>query len=252
MLDIHNSTAAGKNCHFVEQPGSPNSNVQWLHDHFYTLSKTIAYPCTVVMLVGGTDTASTRIRGAQAVARQDLTPSHWSHAALVEYEGNALTVPIEISLAPPAGFGFPPPNNGIQTGDLTTYDSRQAWPNIALLLVPADPSEVRQKLTRLRSLRSTIDLVGITLQWLSYVWGVRQAHNPLNLEVGVPCAVMLEYAVGAVGFDLTPGLTSRSSCPEAIWQAARWWHEFHSEATQVGSLSRQPIKGVFSISHRLR
>jgi hypothetical protein len=27
------------------------------------------------------------------------------------------------------------------------------------------------------------------------------------------------------GIDLSPGLPSASSCPEAIWQAARWWYE---------------------------
>jgi len=42
---------------------------------------------------------------------------------------------------------------------------------------------------------------------------------------GMPSAAMLETAYATNGFDLTPGLESRSSCPEAIWQSASWWHE---------------------------
>ena len=34
-----------------------------------------------------------------------------------------------------------------------------------------------------------------------------------------------------VSCELTPGLASRSSCPEAIWQAAKWWQEFYEKTT---------------------
>ena len=39
-------------------------------------------------------------------------------------------------------------------------------------------------------------------------------------------------------FDLTPGLESRSSCPEAIWQAATWWHGFYPR-TADGKIRRR-------------
>jgi len=160
----------------------------------------------------------------------------------------------EISLMPGSGFGFPAPVNGLQHGSIRAYQDAQAWPNIAVLLVPVDQQELVKHLERLKGLRSTIDLCALTLQWLSYLWGVRDAANPLVHNVGVPSAVMLEYAVGSLGFDLTPGLTSRSSCPEAIWQAAKWWHEFHvqnDQASPQNAPAQQPIAGMYSIKHRL-
>jgi hypothetical protein len=63
--------------------------------------------------------------------------------------------------------------------------------------------------------------------------------------LGMPSAAMVETVTGAAGFDLTPGLESRASCPEAIWQSARWWHEYHAENKEG------PITGAFYTAHHL-
>jgi hypothetical protein len=34
------------------------------------------------------------------------------------------------------------------------------------------------------------------------------------------------------GFELTPGLSSASSCPEAIWQSAKWWTYYYESAAK--------------------
>ena len=65
------------------------------------------------------------------------------------------------------------------------------------------------------------------VRWLAFVWGVARTPNPLMDGMGIPSAAMLEIVIGAVDFDLTPGLESRSSCPEAISQAAKYWHEYY-------------------------
>jgi hypothetical protein len=39
--------------------------------------------------------------------------------------------------------------------------------------------------------------------------------------------VFAEAVFVALGIELTPGLSTRSSCPEAIWQAALWWHKYY-------------------------
>jgi hypothetical protein len=49
----------------------------------------------------------------------------------------------------------------------------------------------------------------------------------------VPSAVLVEIAFGLVQVELTPGLASASSCPEAIWQSVKWWQEFYA-ATAPG------------------
>jgi hypothetical protein len=56
---------------------------------------------------------------------------------------------------------------------------------------------------------------------------------------------MLEVVFGAAGFDLTPGLESRSSCPEAIWQAAKWWHEYYTRENRKG------LRGAYCLGHLL-
>jgi hypothetical protein len=49
--------------------------------------------------------------------------------------------------------------------------------------------------------------------------------------------------LGAAGFDLTPGLESRASCPEAIWQAAKWWHKYYEDQ------KRAPLSGAYCCGH---
>jgi hypothetical protein len=60
----------------------------------------------------------------------------------------------------------------------------------------------------------------LILRWLAFVWGAAGAGNPLYESMGIPSAAMVEVVFVELGFDLTPGLESRASYPEAIWQAA--------------------------------
>jgi hypothetical protein len=83
------------------------------------------------------------------------------------------------------------------------------------------------------------------LRWLAFAWGAGRAGNPLYDGIGIPSAAMLEIVFGAVGFDLTPGLESRASCPEAMWQAAKWWHEYYERE------NRQGLIGAYHIGQRL-
>lgn len=52
------------------------------------------------------------------------------------------------------------------------------------------------------------------------------------------------------GFELTPGLSSASSCPEAIRQSAKWWTPFFEDAVRdIGLDHAVPIvpQGWFAI-----
>jgi hypothetical protein len=75
--------------------------------------------------------------------------------------------------------------------------------------------------------------------------------NPLLNEYGIPSAVLVEYSVGAAGLDLTPGLASRSSCPEAIWQSAKWWQGYQTQKDDDKNRKRGPIIGWWYVSHEL-
>jgi hypothetical protein len=189
---------------------------------------------SLVLLVGGDDPLSFRLRVAQSHARHDLSPSAWSLALYLP----ALAAPfskcdtIGVDLAPPNGFanfGYTPPVNAIQSGHLATFASANLFPNIALLVVPVAAADVERSIEDLRQQRSILDLSMLVLKWLEYVWGVGAPTSPLADGFGMPSAAMLEAAFAANGFDLTPGLESRSSCPEAIWQAATWWYEYYDK-----------------------
>jgi hypothetical protein len=211
-----------------------------------------------ILLLGGKNPVDFRLRVAQSQLRHDLVPSHWSHALLLgTLESDlARTTIYEISLQPERGFGFPPPTNGVQEGQLGQYRSSRHYPNIALLsiTVPAevqvDPDknfqrQVMDALGKFKSQRVVLDALDLMLKWLAYAWGTGHSDNPLLDGVGIPAAAMLEMVFGAVGFDLTPGLESRASCPEAIWQAAKWWYQYYERKGQ------ETCQGAYHIGHRL-
>lgn len=243
MISIISSDAQAPSESFAEvQRKSGEDNLQWLARNITQDGEN----ATCVM-VGGVDPMSFRLRTAQSHARHDLMPSHWSHAMLLDRVAKNVgsTVVYEISLDPPRGFGFPPPANGVQKGRLNAYQDVERFPNIALLNIPVARRDVIEGLARFQKQRAVLDPVGLTVQWLSYLWGVSTSPNPLLQRVGIPSAAMLEVVIGAAGFDITPGLESRSSCPEAIWQAAKWWHDYYGEQ------NRTALSGAYHVGNRL-
>lgn len=237
------SKAAVPNPKFEErQRKARQNNVQWLAEH--------ARPGRPgIVLLGGTGVVDFRLRVAQSRLRADLTPSHWSHCLLVD--GTAGFVPeaetVEISLTPPGGFGYPPPVNAVQRSKLAHYATPKLWPNIAVLHPREEitAEKLRAGIERFQRQRVVFDAMQLLLAWLAYAWGVGEGRNPLQEGIGLPSACMLEMLLGAEGFDLTPGLESRSSCPEAIWQSARWWHDYHDDE-KGGALV-----GAFNTQHYL-
>lgn len=227
MINLLSSGAGNPSEDFVEvERPEGQDNLTWLKrnlkpgdDH------------TALVMLGGTTPTSFRLRLAQAHVRTDLSPSYWSHIVLAgRFAKNLGSTRIyEMSLEPQKGFGFPVPENGVQEGRLKEYADPKEYPNIALLKVPVKFKDVKKSLDRFKMQRAVLDGVDLIVRWLAYLWGVARSPNPLLDGQGIPSAAMLEIVVGACGFDLTPGLESRSSCPEAIWQAARWWHEYYEK-----------------------
>jgi hypothetical protein len=243
MLTILSSNAQTPNELFRDAPREAREdNLQWLQRHMRA-----AQGESAVVLVGGTDPMAFRLRVAQSHARHDLMPSHWSHVMLLRDPARdfSSTLVVEISLDPPGGFGFPPPSNGLQTGELRRYRSAESYPNIAILAVPVAQAELMPALKSFQMQRTVLDTTELLLRWLAFTWGVARTPNPLLDGQGIPSAAMLEVVFGAAGFDLTPGLESRSSCPEAIWQAAKWWHEYYTRENRTG------LRGAYCLGHLL-
>jgi hypothetical protein len=242
MLPILSSSATERSAGLREVPRrSREDNLQWLKRNLPTAGG------SSIVLVGGRSPTSFRLRVAQSHIRHDLTPSHWSHVMLLGSSTTALarTIVYEISLEASGGFGFPPPDNAVQEGTLGQYARPRAYPNIAILNVPVAQKDVLEALKKFKMQRAVLDAVDLLVRWLAYVWGSTHTGNPLLENYGMPSAAMLEIVFSAVGFDLTPGLESRASCPEAIWQATKWWHEYYEKQ------NKQPLTGAYSTPHTL-
>ena len=109
MLDIQQSDATQNefNKKLIETKRKKGEdNVQWLNRNLPKKTPDNVF----LVLVGGSDTPSIRLRSAQAYARHNLTPSNWSHILFLDTKTsvNEKTGTHEVSLSPPKGFGFPP------------------------------------------------------------------------------------------------------------------------------------------------
>jgi hypothetical protein len=219
--------AKGKSLGF-ESVQASQTNAQWLQEVGATDG---------VLLLGGAGVSHFRIRVAQSHARADLKPSCWSLAGILLDGQKFLSVPLEFrGEADEVGI-----NNGVRTCNIADYDDPAQFPNIAVVrfttdtekilnnakLIGGDPKEHKP------AQRNILDLPSLMLPWLSYIWITGKANNPLVEELGLPSAAFVETVYGMSGIELTPGLASATSCPEAIWQAAKYWQEFYQEAAET-------------------
>jgi len=202
-----------------------------------------------IVLLGGTSLTDFRLRVAQSGLRDDLTPSYWSLCGLLlDTKGTFLSVPLQ-----PAEVSSVPRDNAVQECSLADFDDPDAWPNIAVLSFTREPEAVVRQARLLGRRRSIIDLPELVLAWLGFAWGVGAAGNPLQAGRGLPSAAYVETAHALAGVELTPGLSSSSSCPEAIWQAVKWWHDYYRETAEVtgGSKSQTIVpRGRYLVRQR--
>lgn len=202
-----------------------------------------------LLLVGGAEPLHFRVRVAQSHFRHDMSPSHWSHVAMLSYDTAGRLQVWECPLDPKDGFGFPPEDNAFRFGSLKEYDDPRRFPNVALLTTSARHDAVlsKESIHAFRHQRASVDVVGLLHAWLGYAWGVGESLNPLQQDLGLPSAAAADTLLASAGFDLTPGVSSRASCPEAIWQAAKWWQR--PAGKDEGSTAQ--LRGVFCVEHTL-
>lgn len=177
-----------------------------------------------VLLLGGTSIVDFRMRVAQSELRQDLLPSFWSTCGLLidgEMMMTARVDAISDSSARVERNGL----EGVALDAASRYGNPMFYPNIAILQFTDDHAAIKEHVARIGQERNIVDLLGQVVAWLGYCWAVGGSGNPLMQGHGIPSATLLERAHGLAGIDLSPGLPSASSCPEAIWQAARWWYK---------------------------
>lgn len=212
-------------------------NVEWLGKQVKALRREGIEDSFVVLLGGRRSVYDFRLQVAQSHIRGDLTPSHWSHVAMLSTRTTNLgsrSRVLEVSLEPYEGFQVPSMHNGLQAAPLSRYASADIYSNIALIRVPVRRTEWQDNHDNQKSIlaqfadqRSVLDVTSLMLEWLAFVWGSGDAGNPLLNGHGVPSAAVIESLLGAAGYDVSPGLETAASSPEAFWQTAKWWHTYY-------------------------
>jgi hypothetical protein len=238
MIRFRISTAAEANPQLNEVPDAGLSNVEWLQKHGGEHLQEGS-----LLLLGGSSITDFRIRVAQSHARSDMRPSLWSHVAMVTVRQGQTWGLSEVWLTPAKGFDDVPSCNARQDNTLDHYGDPLLWCNIALLSFPVDGKAVHEGIQRLSRDRGIVDLGELIVPWLAFVWGVGNAPNPLLQDKGLPCAAYAETVMSIAGLELTPGMSSQSSCPEAIWQSAKWWYQFYAQTASDGQLP----KGIYTL-----
>ena len=249
MISIRQSNADKANDKLVEVKAEPKeTNSAWL--------KRVGAKDGVILL-GGASISHFRIRVAQSHARADLSPSSWSLAGILYGETNFLSVPLELC----GDASAIAQDNGVQSCTMADYDDPKQFPNIAVVRFTRQAAKIHEKCylvggnraEKKPAQRSIIDLPTLMLPWLSYIWICGRATNPLTDGVGLPSAAFVESVYGMAGIEITPGLASASSCPEAIWQAAKYWYAFYSGGTKTGNTKdakQQVPTGQFAVRQK--
>lgn len=208
----------------LQEIRSEGTNTSWVA----ALPREMAGPGTVLLL-GGASVVDFRLRVAQSHLRHDLLPSFWSMVGVMSGPDRMLTVPLDEQLAP----ADVPARNAIHECPLSAYDDPLLYPNIAVVNFARQGEGVVDNVRRLSHQRSAIDLPHLLVAWLGFVWGAAATSNPLVQSVGIPGAALTETAFGMSGIELTPGIASGASCPEAVWQSAIWWHEYYARTSEI-------------------
>ncbi len=212
-----------------------------------------------VVLLGGTSIVDFRMRVAQSELRQDLLPSFWSTCGLLIDGEVLMTARVDAISNSSARVE----RNGLEAVKLdaeSRYGDSMFYPNIAILQFTDAHAAIREHVARIGQERNIVDLLAQIVAWLGYCWAVGDRGNPLMHGHGIPSATLLERAHGLAGIDLSPGLPSASSCPEAIWQAARWWYEAYDRPEPASKsftprgayLIRQPAAAALGIRDDLQ
>ncbi|HET9370618.1 MAG TPA: hypothetical protein VFO19_10240 [Vicinamibacterales bacterium] len=220
-MDIRRSPATTRNAHVTgTQARQGGGNKEWLARRVQAGS---------VVFIGGATLADFRVRVAQSTFRHDLLPGFWSLVGIAESSTSMLSAPLAFGPDP----SMVPSSNAVRRVRFDEVDDPERYPNVGVIDFAAPSAPIVDNVRKLMTHRAAIDLPALLLPWLGFVWGAGDRRNPLLDQIGLPSATLVETAFGMAGIELTPGMASGSSCPEAIWQAAVWWHDYYRETAPV-------------------
>jgi hypothetical protein len=222
-------------------------NLEWLKRAYENLALENPTQWSFIVLAGGKDVASFRLRIAQAHLRGDMLPSFWSDCALLKIDAGDFSTAsfFNLPLFQPATASYAPARNGLIEMPFNKLPTQKDFPNLALLAIPVAQALIVESLAEYKKSRVSYDAVENILPWLAFVWGAGNAVNPLMQHVGFPSAVMLNQLFSAQGFDLAPGVNVNLSAPEMFWSGVKHWQDYYSKTQENGLLP----KARFVINH---
>lgn len=214
--------------------GRNETNKAWLARALQSFALTDMSAWSFIMLTGGKDVMSFRLRVAQSHLRRDMLPSFWSDCLLLrlnpaDLAGSDL---FGLPLLQPASARYAPYRNGLVSTPVKALPSARVWPNLALLAVPVPQQQVLQSLQAFEKSRISYDAVENILPWLAFVWGAGKAANPLMQQCGFPAAMMLNQLYAEHGYDLAPGVSASLSSPETFWSGVKNWQDYYAKSHQ--------------------
>lgn len=240
LFDSRNKDVTG-----LDRQRSEN-NAGWLNRALKKLDLKDVKQWTLVVLVGGVDQMSFRLRLAQSHLRRDMLPSYWSECLLAEVRGGDITkarlhyVPL---IQPDQTFA--PSRNGVVASAVDSFSSADDWPNVALLAFPMAQKEVLAYLERFKESRDMLDALAHIVQWLAFAWGTNGTPNPVHQGIGLPSASMVGVVCAAAQLDVAPGMPVKGACPEVLWSTVNYWHEQVTVNGQNGNCAR----AVYLVGH---
>ncbi len=230
------------------------SNLDWLKRALDSFALGQIADWSFIVLAGGKDVASFRIRVAQSHLRGDMLPSFWSECAFFKIDQSdfASASFFNLPLLQPATASYAPTRNGLIELPFTKWPSQKELPNLALLAVPVAQEKILLSLAEYQKARISYDAVENILPWLAFVWGAGNASNPLMEQIGFPSAMMLNQIYSANGFDLAPGVNAHLSAPETFWSGVKHWQDYYSKTQEHGLQPklRFVIDHVYDIDER--
>lgn len=215
-------------------------NQEWLKRAYSSFELDNLDDWSFIVLAGGKDVASFRLRVAQSHLRGDMLPSFWSDCAIFKiHNGDFASAGFfNLPLFQPANATYAPTRNGLIELPLKKLPTQKDFPNLALLAIPVPQKQILLSLAEYEKSRVSYDAVENILPWLAFVWGAGNAANPLMQQIGFPSAMMLNQIYAANGFDLAPGVNANLSTPETFWSGAKHWQDYYSKTQQNGLLPK--------------
>lgn len=223
------------------------ANSDWLTRAYKSFALDNPSDWSFIILAGGKDVASFRIRIAQSYLRADMLPSFWSESALLKLSNSdfASASFFSLPLFQPANAIYAPMRNGLVEMPFTKLPTQKRYPNLALIAIPVAQENILNSLGEYQKSRVSYDAVENILPWLAFVWGVGNTTSPLMQSIGFPSAMMLNQIYNANGFDLAPGVNANLSAPETLWSGVKHWQGYYNKTQENGM---QP-KMRFVIDH---